>query len=217
LAPSPATSAEANEKGLVERPIGLCGERFCPAAVPRTCSISRQGSRLARNPLPTTRVPRHHRQSTRPVFEHDERQAPCGLSGESRSIPDDVDTVPQSAKDLSRPFSTASLYSVPPHLVDQCVLVRGTDHDVSCLPRPQARRPRMRAAGTPTRTNEAPRPPPGRPGPKSLAASPDPMPPALVGRARRFRASVTSKSWLLARAALRRESVRLTFLVEAVW
>jgi len=122
LAPSPATCTGATKRVWFEHPIGFVRERFWPGCRPSTCWDINVKAAAWRDTFANNRVPRHHRQVPALVFEHDERRTLRPIQEVSFNT-DDVDTVTVSK--TFRVRFDRNLYSVPPHLVDQCVLVRG--------------------------------------------------------------------------------------------
>jgi hypothetical protein len=117
-----------NEKGRVERPIHFIRERFWPTArATDLMSLNVQAMQWRdtfannREHAVTGKVPAL-------VFEHEEKARLKPLR-ETPFNTDDVDTVVVS-KTFRVKFDRNS-YSVPPHLIGQTVLIRGTDDAVS--------------------------------------------------------------------------------------
>jgi hypothetical protein len=141
------------------------------------------------------------------VFEHDERRMLRPIREVSFNT-DDVDTLTVSK--TFRVRFDRNLYSVPPHLVDQTVLVRGTDHDVSVFLGPK----RVASHARCWDTNRDIEDPSHRQAAlaKKPRCQPDQLPSGLAGL------GAVGVHYLKILAAgsrsLRRECVRLTFLVE---
>jgi transposase len=196
-----------NEKGLVERPIGFVRERFWPGCRPSDLLDINVKAAAWRDTFANNRVHDITGKVPALVFEHDERRTLRPIQEVSFNT-DDVDTVTVSK--TFRVRFDRNLYSVPPHLVDQCVLVRGTDHDVSIFLGPK----RVASHARCWDTNRDIEDPAHRQA--ALAqkprCKPDQLPPGLVGLGavgvRYFKILAAGSR------SLRRESVRLTFLVE---
>lgn len=196
-----------NEKGLVERPIGFVRERFWPGCRPSDLLDINVKAAAWRDTFANNRVHDITGKVPALVFEHDERRALRPIQEVSFNT-DDVDTVTVSK--TFRVRFDRNLYSVPPHLVDQCVLVRGTDHDVSVFLGPKRVASHARCWDTNRDIEDhahrqaalAQKP----------RCKPDQLPPGLVG----LGAVGVHYFKILAAGSrsLRRESVRLTFLVE---
>jgi len=193
-------------KGSGRASIGFVRERFWPGCRPSDLLDINVKAAAWRDTFANNRVHDITGKVPALVFEHDERQALRPIQEVSFNT-DDVDTVTVSK--TFRVRFDRNLYSVPPHLVDQCVLVRGTDHDVSVFLGPKRVASHARCWDT-NKDNELP-PTASRPGPKaSLQARP--IAARLVGLGavgvRYFKILAAGSR------SLRRESVRLTFLVE---
>ena len=174
-----------NEKGLVERPIGFVRERFWPGC--RTCWTSTSRQSPGATHLPTTASTTSPARCP-PWSSSTTSGEPCGLSRKSRSTPT-TSTPSQSA----RPFA-----SVSTAISTLCRRIWWTNASSCAAPTttcpsssaPSAS-PRMRAAGTPTRTTSS-QPTVRPPWPRSLAASPTNYRPAWSASA--LSASATSRS-----------------------
>jgi hypothetical protein len=196
-----------NEKGLVERPIGFVRERFWPGCRPSDLLDINVKAAAWRDTFANNRVHDITGKVPALVFEHDERRALRPIQEVSFNN-DDIDTVTVSK--TFRVRFDRNLYSVPPHLVDQCVLVRGTDHDVSVFLGPKRVASHARCWDT-NKDNELPAHRQAALAQKPRC-KPDQLPPGLVGLGavgvRYFKILAAGSR------SLRRESVRLTFLVE---
>jgi transposase len=117
-----------NEKGIVERPVGFVRERFWPGCRPSDLMDLNVKAVAWRDTFANNRVHEVTGKVPSLVFEHEERPA-------LHTVPD----VPFNTDDIatvmvSKTFRVRfdrNLYSAPPHLVDQAVLVRANDHAVS--------------------------------------------------------------------------------------
>ena len=196
-----------NEKGLVERPIGFVRERFWPGCRPADLLDLNVKAAAWRDTFANNRVHEITGKVPALVFQHDERRMLRPIQQVSLNT-DDVDTLTVS-KTFRIRFDR-NLYSVPPHLVDQTVLVRGTDHDVSVFLGPK----RVASHARCWDTNRDIEDPNHRQAAlaKKPRCQPDQLPPGLVGL------GAVGVHYLKILAAgsrsLRRECVRLTFLVE---
>jgi transposase len=199
--------ARGNEKGLVERPIGFVRERFWPGCRPSDLVDLNVKAVAWRDTFANNRVHEVTGKVPALVFEHDERRALRPIADVSFNT-DDVDTATVSK--TFRVRFDRNLYSVPPRLVDQLVLVRGTDHDVSIFLGPKLVASHERCWDTNKDTEDqahrlaaiAKKP----------RAQPDELPPGLTG----LGASGIHYFKILAAGSrsLRRETVRLVFLAE---
>jgi transposase len=199
--------ARGNEKGIVERPIGFVRERFWPGCRPADLLDLNVKAVAWRDTFANNRVHDVTGKVPALVFEHEEHRTLRPL----RDVPfntDDIDTATVSK--TFRVRFDRNLYSVPPHLVDQTVLVRANDHNVSVFLGP-------RHLATHTRcwdTNKDIEDPAHRQ--LALAKKPrakgDELPPGLAGL------GTTGTRYFRVLAAgtrsISREMVRLTFLVE---
>jgi hypothetical protein len=196
-----------NEKGLVERPIGFVRERFWPGCRPSDLLDINVKAAAWRDTFANNRVHDITGKVPALVFEHDERRVLRPIQEVSFNN-DDIDTVTVSK--TFRVRFDRNLYSVPPHLVDQCVLVRGTDQDVSVFLGPKRVASHARCWDT-NKDNELPAHRQAALAQKPRC-KPDQLPPGLVGLGavgvRYFKILAAGSR------SLRRESVRLTFLVE---
>jgi transposase len=196
-----------NEKGLVERPIGFVRERFWPGCRPADLLDLNVKAAAWRDTFANNRVHEITGKVPALVFEHDERRILRPIQDISFNT-DDIDTVTVSK--TFRVRFDRNLYSVPPHLVDQSVLVRGTDHDVAVFLGPKRVASHARCWDTNRDIED--------PAHREIARAtkprcqPDQLPPGLAGL------GVVGVNYLKILAAgsrsLRRECVRLTFLVE---
>src|SRR3954454_5609264 len=196
-----------NEKGLVERPIGFVRERFWPGCRPSDLMDLNVKAVAWRDTFANNRVHEVTGKVPALVYEHEERQLLRSL----RDVPfntDDIDTATVSK--TFRVRFDRNLYSVPPHLVDQVVLVRGNDHNVSVFLGPRHLATHRRCWGTNEDIED--------PAHRQLAltkkprAKGDQLPPALAGLGR---AGIQYfKVMAAGTRSIARETVRLTFLVE---
>jgi hypothetical protein len=196
-----------NEKGLVERPIGFVRERFWPGCRPSDLLDLNVKAAAWRDTFANNRVHDITGKIPALVFEHDEQRTLRPIQDVSFNT-DDIDTVTVSK--TFRVRFDRNLYSVPPHLVDQGVLVRGTDHDVAVFLGPK----RIASHARCWDTNRDIEDPAHRQAALAMKprCQPDQLPPGLV----RLGAVGVRYFKILAAGSrsLRRESVRLTFLVE---
>lgn len=118
----------ANEKGRVERPIGFLRERFLPGR--RFASLLDMNRQVAAWLADVANRRVHEATGKVPllVYLHEEKAALKPLPTTPFDT-DDVDTA--TVTKLFRIRFDRNLYSVPPHLVGQSVLVRGSDETVS--------------------------------------------------------------------------------------
>jgi len=182
-----------NEKGLVERPIGFVRERFWPGCRPSDLLDINVKAAAWRDTFANNRVHDITGKVPALVFEHDERQSLAAYPGSLVQYRRRRHR--HSQQDLSRPFRPQSLL---------CAAASGGPmrprarhrHDVSVFLGPKRVASHARCWDT-NKDNELP-PTARPPWPKSLAASPTNCRPAWSASA--LSASVTSKSWLLARA-----------------
>jgi transposase len=120
--------ARGNEKGIVERPIGFVRERFWPGCRPSDLLDLNMKAAAWRDTFANNRVHEVTGKVPALVFEHEERQALRPIA----EVPFDADDLDTAT--VSKTFRVRfdrNLYSVPPRLVGQTVLIRGTDHNVS--------------------------------------------------------------------------------------
>jgi len=199
--------ARGNEKGIVERPIGFVRERFWPGCRPSDLMDLNVKAVAWRDTFANNRVHDVTGKVPALVFEHEERRA-------LRPIPDlpfnvdDIDTVTVSK--TFRVRFDRNLYSVPPRLVDQTVLIRATDHNVSVFLGPKHVAAHARCWDTNKDVED--------PAHREVALARKPrakgseLPPGLAGL------GATGIQYFKILAAgtrsVRREMVRLTFLVE---
>lgn len=120
--------ARGNEKGIVERPIGFIRERFWPGCRPADLFDLSTKAVAWRETFANNRVHEVTGKVPALVFEHEEQKLLRPLDDLPFNT-DDIDTATVSK--TFRVRFDRNLYSVPPHLVDQVVLVRGDDHQVS--------------------------------------------------------------------------------------
>jgi hypothetical protein len=141
------------------------------------------------------------------VFQHDESRVLRPIQDISFNT-DDIDTATVSK--TFRVRFDRNLYSVPPRLVDQFVLIRGTDHDVSVFLGPKLVATHARS----WETNKDIEDPEHRQAAlaKKPRSQPGELPPGLTG----LGAVGINYFKILAAGSrsLRRETVRLAFLVE---
>jgi transposase len=196
-----------NEKGLVERPIGFVRERFWPGCRPSDLLDLNVKAVAWRDTFANNRVHEVTGKVPALVYEHEERRVLRPL----RDLPfntDDIDTATVSK--TFRVRFDRNLYSVPPHLVDQVVLVRGNDHNVSVFLGPKHLATHGRCLGT----NEDIEDPAHRQlaSARKPRANGDQLPPALAG----LGAAGVQYFKIMAAGtrSILRETVRLTFLVE---
>jgi transposase len=199
--------ARGNEKGIVERPIGFVRERFWPSCRPSDLIDLNVKAIAWRDAFANNRVHEVTGRVPALVFEHDERRVLRPIPDVSINT-DDVDTATVSK--TFRVRFDRNLYSVPPHLVDQTVLVRANDHNVSIFLGPKHLATHSRCWDTNKDIED--------PGHRKVAAARKPrangaeLPPALVGLG-----VVGLQYFKILAAGTRsviREIVRLTFLVE---
>jgi transposase len=120
----------ANEKGRVERPIGFVRERFWPGR--RFQSLLDLNAQAAtwRDEVANRRVHEATGKVPALVYLHEEKQHLKPLP----TTPFDTDDiVAAGVTKLFRVRFDRNLYSVPPHLVGQSLVVRGTDETVRAL------------------------------------------------------------------------------------
>jgi transposase len=196
-----------NEKGLVERPIGFVRERFWHGCRPSDLIDLNVKAVAWRDTFANNRVHDITGKVPALVFEHEERPTLRPIQDVAFNT-DDMDTVTVS-KTFRIRFDR-NLYSVPPHLVDQCVLVRGTDHDVSVFLGPKRVASHARCWGInldiehPDHRQAA--------WAKKSRCKPGELPPGLVGLGAvglRYFSVLAAGS-----RSIRRECMRLIFLVE---
>lgn len=120
--------ARGNEKGIVERPIGFIRERFWPGCRPADLFDLNTKAAVWRDTFANNRVHEVTGKVPTLVFEHEEQRILRPLDDLPFNA-DDIDTATVSK--TFRVRFDRNLYSVPPHLVDQVVVVRGDDHHVS--------------------------------------------------------------------------------------
>lgn len=195
-----------NEKGLVERPIGFVRERFWPSCRPSDLLDLNVKAAAWRDTYANNRVHEVTGKVPALVFDNEERHKLSPL----RDVPfntDDIDTATVSK--TFRVRFDRNLYSVPPHLVDQTVLVRANDHSVSIFIGPKQVATHTRSWDTNRDVED--------PAHRQLALARKPRAkgaevPGLVGLGdvgvRYFKVLAAGTR------SIRREIVRLTFLVE---
>jgi transposase len=199
--------ARGNEKGIVERPIGFVRERFWPGCRPSDLISLNVKAAAWRDTFANNRVHEVTGKVPALVFEHEERPHLRPLRDVAFNT-DDIDTATVS-KTFRIRFDR-NLYSVPPHLVDQTVLVRANDHQVSVFIGPKLVATHSRCWDT----NKDIEDPAHRQ--KALTQKPrakgNELPPSLAGLGP---AGVQYLKILAAGTrSIRREMMRLTFLVE---
>lgn len=119
---------KGNEKGRVERPIGFVRERFWPACRPSDLLDLNVKASTWRDTFANNRVHEVTGKVPALVFENEERKLLKPI-GEAPFNSDDV----QSAG-VTKSFRVRfdrNLYSVPPHLVGQSVVIRANDEAVA--------------------------------------------------------------------------------------
>jgi transposase len=127
LAAVACTPGQAHEKGGVERPIGYVRSRFWPGQRPADLFDLNAKAATWRDSFANNREHEVTGKVPALVFDHEEKALLTPL----RDVPfntDDVDTVVVTK--TFRVRFDRNLYSVPPRLVGQTVLVRGTDQTV---------------------------------------------------------------------------------------
>jgi transposase len=199
--------ARGNEKGIVERPIGFVRERFWPGCRPSDLLDLNVKAAAWRDTFANNRVHEITGKVPALVFEHDEHRVLRPMQQISINT-DDIDTATVSK--TFRVRFDRNLYSVPPHLVDQFVLIRGSDHDVSIFLGPKCVASHPRCWDT-NKDNED-RAHRQAAMAKKPRCQPGELPPGLTGLG-----AVGIRYFQILAAgsrSLRRESVRLTFLVE---
>ena len=199
--------ARGNEKGVVERPIGFVRERFWPGCRPSDLFDLNVKAVAWRDTFANNRVHEVTGKVPALVFQNEESRVLRPISAASFNT-DEIDTATVSK--TFRVRFDRNLYSVPPHLVGQTVLVRANDHGVSVFlgPKQVATHPRS------WDTNRDVEDPAHREvvlARKPRAKAGD-LPPALVG----LGATGVQYFKILAAGSrsVRREIVRLTFLTE---
>jgi transposase len=199
--------ARGNEKGIVERPIGFVRERFWPGCRPADLLDLNVKATAWRDTFANNRVHEVTGKVPALVFQNEERRVLRPITDASFNT-DEIDTATVSK--TFRVRFDRNLYSVPPRLVDQTVVVRANDHTVSvCLgPKQVATHPRC------WDTNRDVEDPAHREvvlAKKPRAKAGD-LPPTLVG----LGAVGVQYFKILAAGSrsVRREIVRLTFLTE---
>jgi transposase len=199
--------ARGNEKGIVERPIGFIRERFWPGCRPSDLLDLNVKAVAWRDTFANNRVHEVTGKVPALVFAHEERRVLRPIPDVSFNT-DDIDTATVSK--TFRVRFDRNLYSVPPRLVDQTVLVRANDHNVSAFLGPKHLATHTRSWDT----NKDIEDPEHRQ--VALARKPrakgDELPAALVG----LGAAGLQYFKVLAAGtrSVRREIVRLTFLTE---
>jgi transposase len=196
-----------NEKGIVERPIGFVRERFWPGCRPSDLLDLNVKAVAWRDTFANNRVHDVTGKVPALVFEHEERRALRPL----RDAPFNTDDIETAT--VSKTFRVRfdrNLYSVPPHLVDQTVLVRANDHNVSVFLGPKHVATHARCWDRNKDIED--------PAHRQVALARKPraggaeLPPGLAGL------GATGVQYFKVLAAgtrsVRREMVRLTFLVE---
>ena len=199
--------ARGNEKGIVERPIGFVRERFWPGCHPSDLMDLNVKASAWRDIFANNRIHEVTGKIPALVFEHDESRILRPIEQVSFNT-DDIDTATVSK--TFRVRFDRNLYSVPPRLVDQFVLIRGTDHDVSVFLGPKLVASHVRSWDT-NKDIEAPEHRQAARATKPRS-QPGDLPPGLIG----LGAIGVRYFQILAAGSrsLRREIVRLTFLVE---
>lgn len=196
-----------NEKGIVERPIGFIRERFWPGCRPADLLDLNVKAIAWRDTFANNRVHDVTGKVPALVFQHEESRLLRPIADVSFNT-DDVDTTMVSK--TFRVRFDRNLYSVPPHLVDQTVLVRANDHAVSVFLGPKMVATHARCWDT-NKDIEDPAHSAVVLARKPRAKAGD-LPPMLVGL------GPPGVQYLKILAAgsrsVRREIVRLTFLVE---
>ena len=196
-----------NEKGIVERPIGFIRERFWPGCRPADLLDLNVKAIAWRDTFANNRVHDVTGKVPALVFQHEESRLLRPIADVSFNT-DDVDTTMVSK--TFRVRFDRNLYSVPPHLVDQTVLVRANDHAVSVFLGPKMVATHARCWDT-NKDIEDPAHPAVVLARKPRAKAGD-LPPMLIGL------GPPGVQYLKILAAgsrsVRREIVRLTFLVE---
>jgi transposase len=199
--------ARGNEKGLVERPIGFVRERFWPGCRPSDLMDLNVKAAAWRDTFANNRVHDVTGKIPALVFQHDESRMLRPIQDVSFNT-DDIDT--GTVSKTFRVRFDRNLYSVPPRLVDQFVLTRGTDHDVSVFLGPKLVASHARCWDT-NKDIEADEHRQAALA-KKPRCQPGELPPGLTG----LGALGIHYFKILAAGSrsLRRETVRLTFLVE---
>lgn len=199
--------ARGNEKGLVERPIGFVRERFWPGCRPSDLIDLNVKAAAWRDTFANNRVHEITGKVPALVFEHDERRVLRPMQDVVFNT-DDVETATVSK--TFRVRFDRNLYSVPPRLVDQLVLVRGSDHDVSVFLGPKLVASHQRCWDTNKDIEDPAHRLAARD--KKPRCQPGELPPGLTG----LGAPGIRYFQILAAGSrsLRRESVRLIFLAE---
>jgi transposase len=199
--------ARGNEKGIVERPVGFVRERFWPGCRPADLLDLNAKAVAWRDTFANNRVHDVTGKVPTLVFEHEERRVLHPIPDVPFNT-DDIDTATVSK--TFRVRFDRNLYSVPPHLVDQTVLIRANDHNVSVFLGPKHLATHARCWDTNKDVED--------PAHREVALARKPrakgnqLPPGLVGL------GATGVQYFKILAAgtrsVRREMVRLTFLVE---
>jgi transposase len=196
-----------NEKGIVERPIGFVRERFWPGCRPADLLDLNVKAVAWRDTFANNRVHEVTGKVPALVFQHEESRVLRPIADVSFNT-DDVDTTMVSK--TFRVRFDRNLYSVPPHLVDQTVLVRANDHAVSVFLGPKMVATHARCWDTNKDIED-----PAHPAvvlAKKPRAKAGELPPMLAGLGQ---SGVQYLKILAAGSrSVRREIVRLTFLVE---
>jgi transposase len=199
--------ARGNEKGLVERPIGFVRERFWPGCRPVDLLDLNVKAVTWRDTFANNRVHEVTGKVPALVFANEERRVLRPIDDVAFNT-DDIDTATVSK--TFRVRFDRNLYSVPPRMVDQTVLVRATDHHVLVFLGPKHIATHTRSWDTNNDIED--------PAHRQLAlvkkprANGNELPPPLVG----LGAPGLEYFRILAAGtrSIRREIVRLTFLTE---
>jgi hypothetical protein len=199
--------ARGNEKGIVERPIGFVRERFWPGCRPADLMDLNVKATAWCDTFANNRVHEVTGKVPALVFEHEEKRVLRPIPETSFNT-DDIDTATVSK--TFRVRFDRNLYSVPPRLVGQTVLVRAHDHNVSVFLGPKHLATHSRCWDTNKDIED--------PAHREIAMAIKPrtkggeLPPALIG----LGASGIQYFKILAAGtrSVAREIVRLTFLVE---
>ena len=120
--------ARGNEKGRVERPIGFVRERFWPGCRPADLMDMNVKAAAWRDTFANNRVHEVTGKVPALVFEHEERRLLRPV-GDAPFSTDDVESA--GVTKSFRVRFDRNLYSVPPQLVGQSVVVRANDDAVA--------------------------------------------------------------------------------------
>ncbi len=119
---------KGNEKGRVERPIGFVRERFWPACRPTDLLDLNVKATTWRDTFANNRVHEVTGKVPALVFENEERKVLRPV-GEAPFNTDDVESA--GVTKSFRVRFDRNLYSVPPHMVGQSVVIRANDDAVA--------------------------------------------------------------------------------------